>query len=80
MIDNYTMCTAKDLREGLGRIFTLLGILQRPQSKEKKKAFNNQYTEITAEEDKDKLHYLYQFITRIAWLSKSIDAGTDETL
>lgn len=72
MIDNYTMYAAKDLREGLGRIFSLLGILQRPPSKEKKRAFNNQYTEIVAEKDKDKLSCLFKFITRIEqWATKS---------
>jgi len=76
-IGNYTVYTAKDLKEGLGRIYTLLAILKRPQSKERKKAFNNQYTKIIAEKDKDKLFYIYQFITRMAWLSKEVTDQDD---
>jgi len=77
VIGNYTAYTAKDLREGLGRIYTLLGILKRPQGKEKEKAFNNQYTEIIAEKDKDKLFYIYQFITRMAWLFQGVTSHDD---
>ena len=53
MIDNYTVYTARELREALGEIRTFV-----PKDRE---------------DLRDVIYYVFQFLTRLAWLGRAVD-------
>ena len=78
MIDIYTVFTARDLREALSQVRNLITLVDERFSKDyegfkyQKDALEKRLKKIKEENVRDKLEYLYRFITNLTWLSMEV--------
>ena len=78
MLDIYTVFTARDLRDALSQVRNLITLVDEKFSKDykgfkyQKDALEKRLKKIKEENVRDKLEYLYRFITNLAWLSMEV--------